>query len=313
MPTTPSPAPRYVDHADGAFGDRMGGYFHLRSAPSLSTTSFSTGQLAATRLFSGSSPLGMTETIPAEESFLCELQLSEVADHETWRRGRLMLKRGYPKDAIRILDLRDESRTFAGSLLDALSFYMPLSVIDEFADDVGAPRVGGLRCEPGITDPVIAHLGATLLPALHAPEDTSQLFFDHLALAVSAHLLHRYGGLRAPARVPVGGLSAARERKGKELLARRIDGNISIAEVASACGLSRAHFSKAFRHSTGTTPHQWLQQHKVDKARQLLSATRLPIAEIAIACGFADQSHLTRTFTRQVGMAPATWRRAAAS
>lgn len=104
-------------------------------------------------------------------------------------------------------------------------------------------------------------------------------------------------------------LSSAREYRAKELLASRIDSSISVAEVASACGLSRAHFTRAFRQSTGTTPHKWLQQYRLDKVKQLLGSTELPIAEIAAACGFADQSHLTRAFARLAHVTPGAWRR----
>ena len=106
-----------------------------------------------------------------------------------------------------------------------------------------------------------------------------------------------------------GGLSPTRERRAKELLASQLDENMSVAEVATACGLSRTHFTRAFRQTTGTTPHQWVQQYKVEQVKRMLSFTGLPIAEVAAACGFADQSHLTRTFRQRVGLTPAAWRR----
>jgi AraC family transcriptional regulator len=82
-----------------------------------------------------------------------------------------------------------------------------------------------------------------------------------------------------------------------------------LVDVARACGLSRGHFTKAFRVATGLTPHQWLQRYRVDKAKTLLLNPSSSIAEIAGACGFADQSHLTRVFSRLVGSTPALWRR----
>jgi AraC-like DNA-binding protein len=294
---------------DGAFGERLGRSFHLKAAPCLSTTTFARAQLAVTRLTTELERPGMSQAIAAEDSFLCELHLKAIDHHETWCGGRLAHQRGYERDSIAIVDLRDDIQAFVGGPLDVLSFHLPRAMLDEFADDIGATRIQRLHCEPGITDPVMAQLGAALLPALCAPGSDSQLFFDHLALAIGAHLLQHYGGLRTLRRLPSGSLSKARERQAKELLASRLDSDISIAEVASACGLSRAHFTRAFRQSTGTTPHKWLQTQKVNKVKQLLSSTALPIAEIAAACGFADQSHLTRTFTQMVRVAPAAWRR----
>lgn len=293
----------------GAFGERMGRYFHLLDAPSLSTSSFQSGQLAVTRLYSDSARPSMSELIPAEKSFICELHLAPAPHRETWRGARLVQRGGYAKDAIEILDLRDAVQVYVGSPLDSLSFHLPQSMLDEFADDAGMTLTGELRCEPGVVDPVMAHLGAALMPALQRPGQASALFFDHLALAINAHLLQRYGGLRALSRMPAGTLTPAKERRAKDMLMSRLSGDISIAEVASACGLSRSHFIRAFRHSTGVTPLQWLQRYKVDKARELLRTTTNPIVDVAAACGFADQSHLTRTFTRCLGLAPAAWRR----
>ncbi len=88
-----------------------------------------------------------------------------------------------------------------------------------------------------------------------------------------------------------------------------LDGAISITDVASACGLSTDHFIRAFRRRMRTTPHRWLVERRVERARLLLRGSG-SLAEIALACGFADQSHFTRVFTRMVGCPPGAWRRA---
>jgi AraC-like DNA-binding protein len=83
----------------------------------------------------------------------------------------------------------------------------------------------------------------------------------------------------------------------------------SLAELASLCGLSVSHFARAFKQGTGTPPHRWLISKRVERAQKLLVASDAPISEIAQTCGFADQSHLTRVFTRAVGASPGVWRR----
>ena len=87
------------------------------------------------------------------------------------------------------------------------------------------------------------------------------------------------------------------------------DGEITVMQLAAACGLSGHHFSRAFRHSTGVAPHQWLLQRRIEKAKQLLRQSRLPLSEVAAVCGFAHQSHFTRAFARLVGVSPGRWRR----
>jgi transcriptional regulator GlxA family with amidase domain len=86
-------------------------------------------------------------------------------------------------------------------------------------------------------------------------------------------------------------------------------GDIPVVALARSCGLSRSHFIRAFKISMGLPPHHWLMRHRIERARELLARTNESIAEIAISCGFADQSHLTRVFRALVGVSPAAWRR----
>jgi AraC family transcriptional regulator len=84
---------------------------------------------------------------------------------------------------------------------------------------------------------------------------------------------------------------------------------IRLADLASACGLSVNHFARAFRKSTDVPPHRWMMKRRIERAQNLLLSTRNPVADIALDCGFHDQSHLTHVFTRLVGVSPAAWRR----
>jgi AraC family transcriptional regulator len=81
-----------------------------------------------------------------------------------------------------------------------------------------------------------------------------------------------------------------------------------VAELARECGLSSGYFSRAFRLTTGITPHQWLIRKRVERARQLLLGNGLRLVDIALVCGFVDQSHFTRVFTRFEGESPGKWR-----
>lgn len=93
------------------------------------------------------------------------------------------------------------------------------------------------------------------------------------------------------------------------LIAQNLAKDVSLAEIAAACRLSVTHFSKAFKVSVGMTPHKWLQTQRVEKARRLLISTDASLAEIAVECGFSDQSHFARIFKRAVGVTPGAWRR----
>jgi AraC family transcriptional regulator len=97
-------------------------------------------------------------------------------------------------------------------------------------------------------------------------------------------------------------------RRVEDHIAAHAGSGITVTDLAAVCRLSRSHFTRAFRNSTGETPRQWLTNYRLRRAQTLLHG-RAAIADIAIECGFADQSHLTRTFTRALGTSPGAFRR----
>lgn len=108
---------------------------------------------------------------------------------------------------------------------------------------------------------------------------------------------------------PIGALTAWQERRAKELMLRNVISAVKISDVAQHCYLSRSHFSRAFKKTTGFSPQIWLLQAKIEKAKHLLTKY-LPITQIGLECGFSDHSHFTRTFFRLEGLTPRAWRRA---
>jgi AraC family transcriptional regulator len=192
-----------------------------------------------------------------------------------------------------------------------LFFYLPRAALDAIADDTDARRIGDLNYSPvAIDDATITGLGRAMLPALSHPDRANQLFVEHILFGLGIHVAQTYGGMR-PLSAPMrGGLAAWQARRAKEVLSARLDGRVPLKEVARACDLSVSYFSRAFRRSTGVAPHKWLLTLRVEVAKQKLRDGRLSLRDVALACGFADQSHLTQVFTRLVGVSPGAWRRA---
>lgn len=83
--------------------------------------------------------------------------------------------------------------------------------------------------------------------------------------------------------------------------------------LASLVDYSEFHFNVAFRNSVGASPHEFIIRRRIERARQLMLSTDLPLCGIASECGLADQAHLSRLFRRVVGETPAAWRRSQAS
>ena len=105
-----------------------------------------------------------------------------------------------------------------------------------------------------------------------------------------------------------GRLSYWQERKAKEVMMENLDCGIQITAVAKECSLSRSHFSRAFKNATGHAPRDWLQLARLIRAKELLEQTDFSIAQVGLECGFADQSHFCRMFSRKFSMTPGKWR-----
>ena len=104
-----------------------------------------------------------------------------------------------------------------------------------------------------------------------------------------------------------GGLTARVLRLVDDWIEAHLSGDIRLKDLAELAGLSEFHFHRMFRQSRGVPPHRWVTMQRVARATSLLADT--PLAQVATACGFSSQSHLTRTFKSQVGVTPAQYKR----
>jgi AraC-like DNA-binding protein len=103
------------------------------------------------------------------------------------------------------------------------------------------------------------------------------------------------------------------EQAAKRLLLEHFAKPVDIGVVARRCGISRGHFIAAFASSVGMAPYQWLIHMRVERASELLLGSDLALAEVALICGFYDQSHFSRAFVRWMGLSPGRWRELARS
>lgn len=90
----------------------------------------------------------------------------------------------------------------------------------------------------------------------------------------------------------------------EEYIHAHLDQSISLAELAAVAHLSEFHFARLFKQTTGLPPHQFVIHVRIERAKRLISAGRLSLAQIALEVGFSDQSQLTRHFKRLVGVTP---------
>ncbi|WP_049621409.1 helix-turn-helix domain-containing protein [Frateuria defendens] len=198
---------------------------------------------------------------------------------------------------------------------DLLHFVIPAPALFAFVAKGAAQAPQGIRLErePVCDDPVLKGLGQSLLPTLAATEAVEPLYVHHLVCALLAHIGHRYLGMPLPApparRAAAPGLVPWQVQRAKELMAASLDDSLDLEAIAAACRLSTGRFVRGFRQCTGMPPYRWLRWYRVERAKELLADTAMPLADVAYACGFADQSHFTRVFSAWAGITPGGWRR----
>jgi AraC family transcriptional regulator len=106
-----------------------------------------------------------------------------------------------------------------------------------------------------------------------------------------------------------GGLAVWQVRRTLAYIEANLASKMDLDELANLAALSRSHFSRAFKRSVGLSPMEYVVVRRVERSKLMISGTTEPLAEVALACGFADQAHLNRRFRDVVGISPGRWRR----
>lgn len=137
----------------------------------------------------------------------------------------------------------------------------------------------------------------------------SQLMVDSLTCQMAVHLLRRHSQIKFREPGTNDSLTFQQIRLVRDYIHQHLHENIVLQDLAGSVALSRFHFSRQFRNATGTTPHEFVLQQRLALAQTMLHRSRLSLREVASACGFADQSHMTRIFRTRLGTTPGRYRR----
>jgi len=192
---------------------------------------------------------------------------------------------------------------------DGLHISLAPELLSRVAAEAGAPEPGRIELLDRfqVRDPALLYLGLALRSELASGCPGGRLFADALATALAAHLLATHA-TRTVAALEVGTVAPGRLRRAVEYIEHHLETNLTLAEVARAAGLSQFHFCRQFRRVFGLPPHRYIIGLRVQRARRLLARPDIALAEVAHACGFASQSHLSHHFRRLVGVSPGVFR-----
>jgi AraC family transcriptional regulator len=201
--------------------------------------------------------------------------------------------------------------TWEGNSGQSVRMRIPSSLVVEAAEQLGRQRVPvELRNVFLVRDPVIERLAQSLLQELDMKAHPAQtLIVDSISTALAAHLLRSYNALDRPETVQEHSLGTLEVARITEFIEENLDRPICLDDLAAVVNVSRFHFSRLFKRAVGVTAIGFVEQCRIRRAQSLIADTDLPLAEIALATGFADQSHFTRRFHRHVGCTPAVFAR----
>jgi AraC family transcriptional regulator len=295
---------------NGYGGKRLGKRYGILNVPTLVTSVSRGAAITFNRLRLDCA--GRTfDNIPAEDAYSFHVNFLKQESFSASRKARVAERHFLGEGDLTMLDCSEASTVTMHSPMDTVRLYVPRVAIQDFVGEEFGSSEGYLKSpQQVIRDPILYHIGACISALLEHPEESNSLLVDYIALSLQNHLYRTYSATPASSPRARGGLAPWQERRAKEAMEADFDKEITIARLAYDCRLSASQFSRAFRQSTGCTPHRWRLQRRVERAQALLLTSDSPLAEIARSCGFFDLSHLTRAFSQTVGTSPGLWRRA---
>jgi AraC family transcriptional regulator len=161
----------------------------------------------------------------------------------------------------------------------------------------------------GVSDPKLFAIMTLLSDEAEMPGGGSRLFIERGIDLLCLQLLRAHSSLDTPPRATARrGLATWQVKRISAYMRDNLERDMSLQDLADQVGLSRFHFCHAFRLATGSSPHEWLTQLRIERARHLLASPQLRIIDVALAVGYQTPSAFTARFRKLLGMTPTEFR-----
>jgi AraC family transcriptional regulator len=193
--------------------------------------------------------------------------------------------------------------------MNVVQLYLPQETLDRISGEADKVAPGDLLERTAHPDPTTSRLLMSAADFLDGREPLDALFRQQLTDLLATRLLASHAGSSNTFQPVVGGLSPTVLCRAIERLRSDSDADVSLAALASDAGLSRFHFCRAFKESTGLSPHAWLRQHRLEQAMNMLRDTDASVVSVAAALGYASQTAFAAAFRKLTGETPSNWRR----
>jgi AraC family transcriptional regulator len=225
------------------------------------------------------------------------------------RSGRSVAIGTFRPGVVIIIPEGSSSRWDIPKPVDVVQLYLPHTMLERVARDAEIATPTDLLERTAHPDPITSRLLLSAADALEGNGALDTLFRHQLTDLLATRVLAAHSGSPTTFQPTMGGLSPKVLLRATERLRSDSDADVSLAALASDAGLSRFHFCRAFKESTGLSPHAWLRQHRLEQAMNMLRDTDASVVSVAAALGYASQTAFAAAFRKLTGETPSDWRR----
>ncbi len=229
------------------------------------------------------------------------------------RSGRTIAKGTFRRGVVIIIPEGSSSRWDIPKPVDVVQLYLPHKTLERVADEADTAISTNLLERTAHPDPITSQLLLSAAEVLDGNAALDALFRQQLTDLLATRLLAAHTGSPAAIGPVTGGLAPKTLLRAIDRLRSDGDTDVSLEALASDAGLSRFHFARAFKQSTGLSPHAWLRQHRLEQAMNMLRDTDASVAAVAAELGYASQTAFAAAFRKLTGETPTDWRRRVAS
>jgi AraC family transcriptional regulator len=197
---------------------------------------------------------------------------------------------------------------------EILQVYLRQSVYEAAVSEIYGCDSAGAELVPrfAILDPLLEQLAIAITNALRDGNAEDGLYIDTIAQMMAVHLARTHSSRSKPVRLlPAKPLAGWKMRRVIDFIEDNLEGDLSLQAMAEEVDISPLYLARAFKAAVGQSPHQYVLGRRIERAKELLRNTDLPVVDVALSSGFSSQSHLSHWFIRQVGVSPAVYRRQA--
>ena len=255
---------------------------------------------------------GLDVEVPALSDFVIVAYRHGTTDMQRRFEGAWTRARCSPGD-LSLLTRSQWSHWHWTAPIDVTHVYLTDRLVSGIASEVTDRTAAEVRLHDvlRIQDPILSSIVDAVTREASMPRPGGAIYAEAVATQLVVHLIRNYASIKCEESRAKGGLTTVQRKRLADYVDAHLHEPLCLEQLAGAVGLGLWSFTRRFRDSFGCTPHRYLVERRLERARELLLRSAMPVKEVASVCGFADQAHMTRLFKERLNATPGSLRRSA--